>query len=279
MNSERFCSALDGISDGLIDAAAGAYENRRKKKKTLIRVLWVACAGLVVAAVGLFWNAPAGAPDPTQPTISMENPTTAPTFSAEHSTTEPTDQPEKGSEGAKISFLSTKNGEETETPLEIGITMPIDYIVYVRNTRGLSDEKHKETIAQWHAFEEEIKSGGHGYTCTSFVGQEMIIGTYMKGFLRIRPDHSKIKHISVDTTNEGVGNYGYGHQDEEFHVNWFINPQILIEDRSLPLSSVHDSLEVTITYKDGTTEIIIIDISLNDEGQVFATLVEDSLSA
>lgn len=268
MNREQFTNALDGISDGLIDAAAGAYENRRKKKKMLTRVLWVACAGLVVAAVGLFWNAPAGAPDPTQPTISMENPTTAPTT-----------QPEKEPGGAKISFLSTKNGEETKTPLEVGISMPIDYIVYVRNLRGLSDEKRSEVTEQWREFDCSMRDGTDAYTSSTFVGKEVIVGTYMKGHLEITSTRSEIVMVSVDTINEGIGDHGWGQSGGEFHVNWFLNPRVLIEDPSIPLSTIRDSLEVTITYKDGTTEIIIIDISLNDEGQVFATLVEDPVNA
>ena len=34
----------------------------------------------------------------------------------------------------------------------------------------------------------------------------------------------------------------------------------------MPLSSIHDTLNINIMYRDGTEEVIPIDISINDEG-------------
>ena len=272
MNSERFNSALDGISDDLIDAAAGAYERKNDKKKWFVRGLCVACIGLLLVVVGLIRNLPAGTTNPSQPTIALQNPTTTPTTQQE--TTAPTDQTEKEYEGTRIFYLSTNNGEQTETPLEVGIATPLDYFVFYRNLRGLSKEERDEVSAQWRAIKNEMKSGDSGYTCSSYTGNEMILGTIIKGRLGITSNRGKIRAVSVTTVNKGIGDTGWGRVDDAFHVCWYLSYEALIENRDMPLSSIRDSLEVTITYKDNTTECIVIDITIDDEGQVYATLAE-----
>lgn len=289
MNREQFNSALNGISDGLVEEAAGAYEKKSNQKRTLLQwaaaglaeqhrrktVIAVAAAGLclavVLAAAGAIWGGPAGMTGPTQPTISVQNPTTAPTT--------PVTKPSENSEGSRVVLLSQKNGEKTETPLEVGITTPLDYVVYVRDLRGLDDEKRREVEEEWRKFDRSMHSTDSGIQSTSYIGEEVIVGTYIKGILGITSGRSEISELSVDTINDGIGNYGWGCDANNFHVSWFINPEVLIEDPGIQLSSIRDSLEVTIHYEDGTTEIIIIDFSLNDEGQVFATLVADPLAA
>ena len=277
MNSERFNCALNEISDDLIDAAAGAYERKNDKKKWFVRGLCVACIGLLLVVVGLIRNLPAGTADPSQPTIALQNPTTTPTTQQE--TTAPTDQTEKEYEGTRIFYLSTNNGEQTETPLEVGIATPLDYFVFYRNLRGLSKEERDEVSAQWRAIRNEMKSGDSGYTCSSYTGNEMILGTIIKGRLGITSNRGKIRAVSVTTVNKGIGDTGWGREDNAFHVCWYLSYTALIENRDMPLSSIRDSLEVTITYKDNTTECIVIDITIDDEGQVYATLAEAPTAA
>ena len=277
MNSERFNCALNEISDDLIDAAAGAYERKNDKKKWFVRGLCVACIGLLLVVVGVIRNLPAGTADPSQPTIALQNPTTTPTTQQE--TTAPTDQTEKEYEGTRIFYLSTNNGEQTETPLEVGIATPLDYFVFFRNLRGLSKEERDEVSAQWRAIRNEMKSGDSGYTCSSYTGNEMILGTIIKGRLGITSNRGKIRAVSVTTVNKGIGDTGWGREDNAFHVCWYLSYTALIENRDMPLSSIRDSLEVTITYKDNTTECIVIDITIDDEGQVYATLAEAPTAA
>ena len=277
MNSERFNCALNEISDDLIDAAAGAYERKNDKKKWFVRGLCVACIGLLLVVVGLIRNLPAGTVNPTQPTIALQNPTTTPTTQQE--TTAPTDQTEKEYEGTRIFYLSTNNGEQTETPLEVGIATPLDYFVFYRNLRGLSKEERDEVSAQWRTIQNEMKNGDSGYSCSSFVGQDMILGTIIKGRLGITSNRGKIRAVSVTTVNKGIGDTGCGREGDAFHVRWYLSYEALIENRDMPLSSIRDSLEVTITYEDSTTECIVIDITIDDEGQVYATLAEAPTAA
>ena len=141
MNSERFNSALNEISDDLIDAAAGAYEKKTNRKKAVIRVAWAACALLVLTAIGLFWKAPAGVIDPTQPTISMENPTTAPTKPTEKDIIVHT---------GNVYFLTATEERAELTPMQANMTLPWDHIFHVRSLKGMTEEELLEAIEEEH---------------------------------------------------------------------------------------------------------------------------------
>ena len=252
----------------LQQAKAHAAQRRRQRRMATGLIAAALCLAILICVVGFGGN-PA---DPTQPTIALQNPTTVPTT-----------QPSENNKGIEIVFLSSSNGVETVTPLEVGIATPIDYVVYVRNLSGLDDEQRREAKAEWREFEKTMQSGDAGgvggYTCTSYNYGDMIIGTYMKGYIGITNGQKKIIHISVDTVNEGVGNHGTCNGPDDFGISWFLNPKVLMDNPSTPLSSIRDSLVVTVEYQDGTSEIIMIDISINDEGQVFATLAADPQSA
>ena len=68
------------------------------------------CLAILISVVGVGMNRTPV--DDTQLTISMEDPAI----------------------DLKVVFLNTENGQET--PLEFGVTMPIEYFVYVRDLRG-----------------------------------------------------------------------------------------------------------------------------------------------
>ena len=44
-----------------------------------------------------------------------------------------------------------------------------------------------------------------------------------------------------------------------------------VTDPSTPLSNLSDTVTITIHYKNGTKEIVMIDITVDDNGQVYMT--------
>ena len=150
-------------------------------------------------------------------------------------------------------------------------------MIFVRDLRGLNDEERSAAKKEWREFDEMMKAGAQ--TSCTYVGGNLVMGTYMKGFIGVVSDQLEIRSISAHTVNEGIGDYGMCGGPDVFGVSWFLSPNVLQDDPSIPLSTIRDTLEVTVNYKDGTTETIFIDISMNDEGQVFATLAADSLPA
>ena len=299
MNSERFCSALDGISDGLIDAAAGAYEKKANKKWILRCAACAACALLVLTAIGLFWNAPAGAPDPTQPTISMENPTTAPT---QPETTEPTQQDIIVHTG-NVYFLTATEERAELVPMQANMTMPWDHIFYVRSLKGLTQEQIREAIEEENqaqkAYMEKyggLIGEGRYSVCYSM---NAVIRYYSAGRASlILLNDSQIESVDRETT--GVLNVGGRHStlQEDYTVGKgeyavtipggsqrvYLDCSMTGETRKIfeenpdtPLSTIRETITVTINYKNGTKEIVVIDVTVDDDGQIYMTQRGDNI--
>ena len=254
----------------LAQAEKRAAKRRHQRRMATGLIASALCLAILIAVVGVGGH-PA---DGTQPTISVENPTAAPVE------TKPDNQSENVSGGVKVSFLSKKSGEETEIPLEIGIAVPMDYLVYFRDLRGLDDEGRNEAIEEWQEFDREmVENAPGGYQIVSFVGEDVIVCTYINGFLEISSDYGEIEHLAVSSTNDGIGDHGWGYQGGKFHVSWFLDSGVLVENPDTLLSEIRDSLVITIVYKDGTTERVVVDISIDNGGNVCATLAEGAVSA
>ena len=296
MNSEQFSSALDGISDDLIDAAAGAYEKKANRKKAVIRVAWAACALLVLTAIGLFWKAPAGVIDPTQPTISMENPTTAPT--------QPTEENIIVHTGNVYFLSSTKEGNEL-TPMQANMTLPVNCMFRVRSLKGMTKSEIEKAIEEEYAFKAEFKKkygnsdgGRYGMRVLSKFDIEQSYQAVIQ-FLSggkaslILLNATQIESFDLETTgvlNTGGGGYGTYNQDVTIGegentvtipkgcLRIYLFPsmtdetiKIFQENPDTPLSTLRDTITVTINYKNGTKEIVIIDVTVDDDGQIYMT--------
>ena len=288
MNSEQFSSALDGISDDLIDAAAGAYERKNDKKKWFVRGLCVACIGLLLVVVGLIRNLPAGTTDPTQPTISMENPATAPTKPTEKDIIVHT---------GNVYFLSSEGDTPIMTPVQANMTLPVDNIIRIRNLRGLSEAEKYQAIVEENAFMEEFREQrrlfgeGHG---EFYPEGDVLIMRASCGFASILIlDGSQIESV----TRESTGILGTGQSKIVYHKDCtygegenaltipagsvrylldcslgdYATRNIFITNPDTPLSSLRDTFTVTINYKNGTKEIVVIDVTVDDDGQIYMT--------
>ena len=286
MNSEQFSSALDGISDDLIDAAAGAYEKKANRKKTVIRVAWAACALLVLTVIGLFWGAPAGVTDPTLPTISMENPTTAPTT-----------QPDIIVHTGNVYFLTATEERAELTPMQANMTLPWDHIFHVRSLKGMTEEELLEAIEEEHlaqiAFREKygVVIGEGRYS--TYYSENAVIRYYIAGRASlILLNDAQIE--SVDRKTTGVlsveGRYSTRREDyvvgkgeyavtipggsRRIYLDCNMTEQtrkIFEENPETPLSTIRDTVTITINYKNGTKEIVVIDVTVDDDGYIYMT--------
>jgi hypothetical protein len=295
MNSERFNRALNEISDDLIDAAAGAYEKKANRKKAVIRVAWAACAVLVLTAIGLFWKAPAGVIDPTQPTISMQNPTTAPT--------QPTGEDIIVHTGNVYFLSATEEGTEL-TPMRANMTLPVNSMLRVRSLKGMTESEIEKALEEEYAFKAEFKKkygnsdGGRYEMCvlskidTKKSYQAVI--QYLSGGKAslILLNATQIESFDLETMgvlNTG-GGYGTYNQDVTIGegentvtipkgcLRIYLFPsmtdetiKIFQENPDTPLSTLRDTFTVTINYKNGTKEIVIIDVTVDDDGQIYMT--------
>jgi len=285
MNSERFNRALNEISDDLIDAAADIYEKKANRKKTFIRVAWAACAVLVLTAVGLFWKAPAGVTDPTQPTISMENPTTTPT------------EEDIIVHTGNVYFLTATEERAELTPMQANMTLPWDHIFHVRSLKGRTEEELLEAIEEEHlaqiAFREKYGAViGEGRYDT-YYSKNAVVRYYSAGMASlILLNNSQIERVDREATGVlRVGDKNLALQEDHtfgegayavtvpggslrIYLDCGMTEQtrkIFEENPETPLSTIRETITITFHYKNGTKEIVVIDVTVDNDGQIYMT--------
>ena len=294
MNREQFNNALGGISDDFIDAAAGAYEQKGNRKKMLIRVACAACAVLVLTVAGLLWWAPTGVTDPTQPTISMENPTTPPT--TQQGTTEPT-QEDTIVQTGNVYFLTATAESAELTPVQANMILPWDHMFYVRNLKGATEEERLDAIEEERlaqiAFHEKyaVRIGEGRYS--TYYSENAVIRYYIAGRASlILLNNGQTESVDRETTGVldvggrysvlqedytiGKGEYAVtipgGSRQIYLDCNMTEGTRKIFEENpETPLSTIRDTVTITINYKNGTREIVMIDITVDDNGQVYMT--------
>jgi hypothetical protein len=302
MNSEQFSSALDGISDDLIDAAAGAYERKNDKKKWFVRGLCVACIGLLLVVVGLIRNLPAGTADPSQPTIALQNPTTTPTTHPE--TTEPTKQDIIVHTGNVYFLTATEEGTEL-APLQANMTLPWDHVFYVRSLKGLTEEEVREVME-----EERQKVGDFREKYEGLIGEgryetyylkDAVVRYYSAGMASlILLNNSQIERVDREATgvlrvgsknlalqeDYTFGKDGYAVTVPGGSLRIYLDCGMTEETRKIfeenpetPLSTISETITLTIHYKNGTKEIVVIDVTVDDDGYIYMTQRGDSIGA
>ena len=287
----------------VLQRATASIAERNRRRKTILTVTATGlCLALVLAAVGAFWDAPADVNDPTQPTISMENPTTAPTQPEE---TEPT-QPLPAYTGQVYFLNATKEGADL-TPMQANMTLPVNSMFRVRSLKGMTESEAENAIEEEKAFQAAFKekygnSDGGSYMMHVMGGFSIddrkeayrAVVQYLSGGKAslILLDASKIKDFDVETTGiiNVYGGYGIYNQDVTigegesavtipegcFRIYLHLSMgdkmvKIFKEDPDTPLSTLNDTITITINYKSGTQEIVVIDVTVDDEGYVYMT--------
>lgn len=283
----------DEMTSSVLQRATACIAERNRRRKTILAIAASGlCLALVLVAVGAFWKAPAGT-DNTNPTISMKNPTTAP---AQPESTEPNQQDVIVSTG-KVHFLSATAEEAKLTPMQANITLPMDHLFRVRSLIGLTDEQIYEARLE----EQELRLAflskysqilGEG-SCSDFESDEVIIQQFSGGVASlILLDYSQIESVERETT----GVLDAGESYAIYHTDYTIGKgecavtipagsrriflpcrmssktiKIFSENPDTPLSTIKDTITITINYKNGTKEIVIIDVTVDDDGQIYMT--------
>ena len=278
--------------------------SRAKKdiaKRNNIRkmALTLSATGLCLVLVLSLALAPWGNEQPVLPTDGhIAAPPTPSTDPTQSETTEPT-QGDTITPAGGI-YLLTANAEETElTPIQPDVTYALDRVFRVFPLKSAESPEDVERIRQeaeafyndWIEKYDGISSEGKKGVYT---GSEMIYYDLSEGFTSfILPDYTKVLKVERESTgvlncsnntikyikDEKVGKgdhaitipAGSYRQIVDFTLGLEAFRQ-LDADPYIPLSTFNDTFTYTIHYVDGTKEILIIDISFGDDGQVYMTL-------
>lgn len=293
----------DEMTSSVLQRATAGIAERNRRRKTILAIAASGlCLALVLVAVGAFWKAPAGT-DNTNPTISMKNPTTAP---AQPEVTEPTQQ-ELPLYTGQVYFLNANREGTDLTPMQANMTVPVNSMFRVRSLQGMTDSEAEKVIEEEKAFQTAFKEkygnsdGGSymmhvmgGFSIDDWKDAYRAVVQYLSGGKAslILLDASKINDFDVETTGaiNVYGGYGTYNQDVTigegeaavtipegcFRIYLHLSlgdkmVKIFKEDPDTPLSTLNDTITVTINYKNGAKEIIVIDVTVDDEGYVYMT--------
>ena len=178
---------------------------------------------------------------------------------------------------------------EEQTKLSANMEKPLKFLIRVRDIRDVKQyADYVDILAEEAAFREDIWSEqtdddlqtNNQYT--RWGDENAIISLIYKGFLYLKlDDYDQIQDISVYTMDAGVATVSdYTVQDEDIQengigINWSLSDatvEKLCKDPQMPLSDIHDTIRVRVQFKDGLVEITVIELSVDDEGQIYVKL-------
>ena len=287
------------MTESVLQQASTRAAHRKHQRRMATGLIAASlCLAILICAVG--FGVGRNPADTTQPTISLENPTTVPTTLPTE--TEPS-QPETTAPKQEevivttdnVYFLSaTEEGAALE-PVQGNMTFPIAHMFRIVDLREMTaEEKYKakmEAVELEDEFRKQYgKLRGEGHYGT-YSSEKVIIQQFSAGFASVVIlDNSQVDSVEKETT--GVFNLGDTsaiHYEDvtlgqgEHAVTFpagskrlFLTLSMSLEtqatyvtDPSTPLSNLSDTVTITIHYKNGTKEIVMIDITVDDNGQVY----------
>ena len=251
-----------------------------KKQRRCRNGVCIAASGLCLALLLTVLGMGLEQPPEISPTLPVDQPglsvdaTDAP---------QPTEQQAK----VKITYLSNIVGQTTQETVSPNVSMPLNGMIRIRDTRGLTEEEVDEARQEENAIANEFCLGGRGSVIRW--GYTGAITTIVSngGITLDFSDCSAVENLEVETTEVGSVNRGaslsgpnpvkgeiYWPSVREAYFDWSISSEFafaLHKDPTIPLESIRDTITIKIDYANGTKETLIFDITVNEEGYIFVT--------
>lgn len=255
----------------------------------LIAVTLCVAILITVVGVGLDWNSA----DSTTPTISIKNP---PTVHDTQPGTSGLTKEDVIAQPGKVYFLTTTEEGVDLALMQANITLPMKSMFRVRSLKGLTNSEidkavYEETLFR-DVFREKYKNTDGG--CFEWLQSNDVIIQNLSGGKHslILPDASQIESVDRETTGVlGVGeSWGIYNKDVtigegenavtipegSYRILLFVRmsretQKIFETDPDTPLSTISDTITITINYKNGTKEIVRINVTVDDEGNIYMT--------
>lgn len=244
-------------------AKVRAAEQKRKRRRACASAGVLLCVALVLAAATAVGKFPS-------PTVSVPQQT--------ETTGEA--QPPAPKQGVSVYLLRHENGQEVREPLKAGVTIPFEWVLRVRDVRGLSETERVMAMLEERAVADEIVSKAWIAFKRHRSTANIIVTEACREYFSIDfKDFSQISNWDIETTGAGVVNKISttslnGARPSSILLDWHISDQtlqMLHIDPNTPLSTIRDTITVTIDYIDGSQEVLTFYITLDDEGHVFVT--------
>ncbi|MBO5317399.1 MAG: hypothetical protein J6A74_03035 [Oscillospiraceae bacterium] len=235
-------------------------EKKARDQRRIKLMLATGCACLVVLAVftGGLLRGPSDAKAPWQPRMSV--------------------------------LCVTASASQQRQPMMKGEQIPIGAQLFVHDIEGLSSQEvlqlgiaDQEYAKQMFEARKEELTWGPDWATTSWSSEKTIVTTIFAGsFMLALEDYQQVKNVSVTSTEMGyTSQYGTDLYDttqkDAVGFTWSLSQaglKMLEENSRMPLSGIKDTVTVTVEFTDGTKEVAVVDISLDDDGRIYGTFRE-----
>ena len=183
-------------------------------------------------------------------------------------------------------FCVTANAAEQRQKMIESETLPYNAVLRVRDITGLGPEELNalrnadKEYAKQLAGENSFDYGGLDWGMTNRTTDQVMVSAICVGsFYMTVDDYAQIQDVTATTTQIGHAsqyhtNYYDASQKDGIGISWALSEtgvDMIEENPSMPLSQIKDTVTVTVEFKDGTKEIVIIDITVDDDGQIYGT--------
>lgn len=267
------------MTDSVLHRAAQAAARQKQTRTRAVGILTGAlCAVLIVGLTLVPWGS-------EQPSITtQEQLPKLPTVS---------DQGDVSISTGKVYFLSNPGQADMLTQLNADATYALDHVI-----RVFPREAKEEALAFHHAWSLKYDAIASEGSKETYVSHGTTIYSLSAGFTSlILPDHTQIARVDIESTGVltlhrtnaeihtehtiNVGEYSVTLPAGSYREYLNFSPsqetvELLAENPETPLSTIRDTFTVTIHYTNSTSEVLKIDVYLDDEGQVYTSLCKNS---
>lgn len=307
MNRETLFEAIGNLDDAVIvqtEKEPTAIRQRGVKKNHWVRwttLGFVACITLmIVAAISRLPS--------TSPDVQLEGPSQSTIALPPTNTTEPSTQSRKNT----VTFLHTLGDGTQKTELVENLKYPYRTLIRIRDISGITDARFddvyeeealyiKEFFTQYP--EDALNSWGR------YRGENVLITTLSAGGFILRfDDIEAVESVEISVTDMGclhlknpVEDYcctavnklriylnqdGLAQTTEQSQGNlemfWSISPHAaerIKNDPSIQLSTIRDTINIRVCFKDGSEQSCTVDMLIEDSGEVYAIYRGASVTA
>ena len=294
----------DELTNNLLERR-DRYVAEQKKKRRVISVVTSLCCVCLVALLGLVLGMWQGEMFAGPPPATLDDSIIV----GEKDYNDPDElTPTIGLDNAKPTFvlLSATTDDASEEKLQKNILVPFKTEIRIRNIAGISESELLEIIKEENSYAEQLNTTypkgvsygrwgrdnvmistiNTGRFVVRFENYETVskikISASETGILNVYPkatgficttngnttiaiDKIGIEEICSETTSGGVELY------------WQISSKLadmIDENPMTDLSEFSDTLTFTVEYSDGRTEVAVVDMIFDNNGQVYAVLRE-----
>lgn len=186
--------------------------------------------------------------------------------------------------------------------MEEDVKLPYRMLIRIRDTSGVTDEQMSNVYKEEQEYIDEVFAAYPEKSRNSwgrYRGENVLITTLSVGGFVVRlDDPDGVESVRISVTDVGhmrlLSRLDYDHPfaDGNFTIDlgeedikkaceeskgdmvmgWMISnktAQNIKEDPSVPLSSFRDSVSIAVTFKDGVVETHLIDIVVEDSGEIY----------